>query len=261
MRFENKLLFSFDKNYSTNIFFRQPDKYLELENISRTKKNLINMGSNLSYSPLCFGKDSFSLHLKKFNRILNFNLKTKEITVEAGLNLAELLNFTLKHNLWIPQLPGYPFISVGGAVATNAHGKSCAFHGTIRNSIKKISLFHKDNGWLNLSKNENREIFDLTIGGLGLTGTIVNITFELEEIESKTFTTNKTKVLTISDCIRRIREKSGDKNSFIYSWNYADSIKNLGSGIIFENYLNNEGAEKAKFIPEKLTNRFIKLYY
>jgi decaprenylphospho-beta-D-ribofuranose 2-oxidase len=259
MKFEKKIFFSFDKNYSADIFFRQPDKYIELEKISRIKKNFTNMGTNLSYSPLCFGKDSIALQLKKFNRILNFDLNTKEITVESGLNLAELLNFTLKYNLWIPQLPGYPLISVGGAVASNAHGKSCAFHGTIRNSIKRISLFHKDNGWLNLSKKENKEIFDLTIGGLGLTGTIVNITFELEEIKNKSFTTNKTKVLTISDCIKKIREKSDNKSSFTYSWNRADSLKNLGKGIIFENSLDNNGTEKTQYIPEKLTNKFTKL--
>ena len=50
--------------------------------------------------------------------------------------------------------------------AANAHGKSCAIHGTIRNSIKSILLFHKKHGWINLSENENKEIFDLTIGGL-----------------------------------------------------------------------------------------------
>ena len=55
---------------------------------------------------------------------------------------------------------------------TESHGSS----GTIRNSVKEIKMFHNQNGWLNLSKDENKEIFDLTIGGLGLTGTIINIT-------------------------------------------------------------------------------------
>ena len=74
------------------------------------------------------------------------------------------MNFTLSHNLWIPQLPGYPLITVGGAVAANSHGKSCAIHGTIRRSIESILLFHKTHGWMNLSEEENKEIFDLTIG-------------------------------------------------------------------------------------------------
>ena len=140
---------------------------------------------------MSFAKKSISLELRDFNRVLDFNLKDKEITVEAGMNLAEFLNFTLKHNLWIPQIPGYPFITLGGAVATNAHGKSCALDGTIKNSIKSMRIFHKKNGWINLSKDENRDIFDLTIGGIGLTGTIVDITFKLKDIKNTNFITKK----------------------------------------------------------------------
>ena len=55
---------------------------------------------------LIFFKKSISISLNRFNRILNFDLKQKMITVEAGITLAELLNFTLKNNLWIPQLQG-----------------------------------------------------------------------------------------------------------------------------------------------------------
>ena len=176
---EEKKIFSFDKNFSHNILFSKPDKYKSLEDISNNYDEIISTGSNLSYSPLAINKDGILLELKKFNRILGFNKEEKIITVEAGMTLMEFLNFTLKENLWIPQLPGYPTITIGGAVAANSHGKSCGIHGTIRNSIKSILLFHKINGWINLSENENKEIFDLTIGGLGLTGTIVSVTFNL----------------------------------------------------------------------------------
>ena len=143
---EKKIFCSFDQNYSESISFKKPDKYREIEKLSKFDGNLISVGSNLSYTPLSFYKDSLSINLKKFNRIINFNSRDKEITVEAGMTLAELLNFSLKYNLWIPQLPGYPHITLGGAVATNAHGKSCANDGTIRNSIKNILIFHKKMG-------------------------------------------------------------------------------------------------------------------
>ena len=103
------------------------------------------------------------------------------------MKIYDFLNFTLGHKLWIPQIPGYPLISIAGAVATNAHGKSCGFHGTIRNLIKKITIFHRDQGWVNLSENENKEIFELTIGGFGLTGTIIDITFQLVDFEGFSF--------------------------------------------------------------------------
>ena len=133
---ENKKFYSFDKNFSAQVYYKQPDKYREIENLSKIEGNLINVGSNLSYTPLSFYENSLSIQLKKFNRIINFDLQNKEITVEAGMTIAELLNFTLKYNLWIPQLPGYPLITLGGAVATNAHGKSCANNGTIRKLVR-----------------------------------------------------------------------------------------------------------------------------
>lgn len=226
---------SFDRSYSSDVFFKRPEKYKEIEKFSAESQNLITMGSNYSYVPLSFYQESIVLDLKKFNRILNFDKQKKEITVEAGIKIFEFLNFILDYNLWIPQLPGYPYISLGGAVATNAHGKSCGTHGTIRNSVKKILLYHKVHGWLNLSNDENKEIFDLTIGGLGLTGTIVSITFSLEEFNFTSFTTVKKKVFLIQDVIKNFTNETTDKNIFIYSWNAMDDLKNFGKGYIFKN--------------------------
>ena len=237
---EKKKVFSFDKTYSSIISFAQPDKYKSLENISKDHRKIINAGSNLSYSPLGFCEDGISIDLKKFNRIIELDKENKTITVEAGITLIEFLNFTLKHDLWIPQLPGYPSITIGGAVASNSHGKSCGLHGAIRKSVKSILLFHKNHGLIKLSENENKDIFDLTIGGLGLTGSIINVTLNLIEIKSTRFITKIKKVNSIEEC-QKIISKKGD--SYIYSWHRADTIKKFGEGFIFENSIdiNNKG--------------------
>jgi len=231
---EHIRLKSFDGSYSSDVILKKPDKYREIEKFSKDAQFLITMGSNYSYAPLSFYKESLVLDLKKFNRIITFNEKNKEITVEAGMQIFELLNFTLDYNLWIPQLPGYPYISLGGAVATNAHGKSCGTHGTIRKSVKKILLYHKTHGWLNLSNEENKEIFDLTIGGLGLTGTIVSITFNLKEFNFTEFLTTKKKVFSVEDSIKNLKVQNNE-DAFIYSWNTTDDSKNFGRGYIFKN--------------------------
>ncbi len=248
--FEKKKLYSFDKNYSSTIFFKEPDKYREIEKFSNLSKEIITTGANYSYSPAAFGKGSLSLMLKKFDRILNFDLKKKEITVESGLILSKFLNFLLKNDLWIPQIPGYPFITLGGAVAANSHGKSCGTHGTIRNSIKGILLFHKTNGWLELSEEKNKDIFDLTIGGLGLTGTIVNITFKLSSLEHKQFDTTIDEVKSVKDCIKKIKYEYLE-DTFIYSWNRADNIKDFGKGFVFKNTINNKTSKNFRKITEK----------
>lgn len=247
---KNKKIFSFDKSFSTNIIFSQPDKYKLLEKISNTSDNLINIGSNLSYSPLGFSKESLSINIKNFDRILHFDKRERTITVEAGLTLIGFLNFTLKHNLWIPQLPGYPTITIGGAVAANAHGKSCGKHGTIRKSVKSILLFHKTHGWLNLSEDENKEIFDLTIGGIGLTGTIVSVTFELMEIKSSKFITKKKEVNSVEESKKIILDKGKDA-SYTYTWNRADNLSDFGKGFVYKNYLDKNPNSFEKLKEEK----------
>ena len=233
---KKKKIKSFDQNCTLEIYIKNSDKYKQLENDSRSVNNLITMGSCYSYVAASFKEKSLSINMKNFNRILFFDKEKKIITVEAGIKIFELLNFTLQYNLWIPQIPGHPFISIGGAVASNVHGKSCAFYGTIKNSITNIKIFHKNHGWLNLNSEENKDIFDLTIGGLGLTGTIISVTFKLQELNSLNFLTTVKNVNSISQTIDFL-ELSNDKN-LIYSWNIINSTSNInsfGKGLIFEN--------------------------
>ena len=237
--FEKKTYTSFDKNYSAKIYIKKPDKYREIENSSLSSDNLITMGSAYSYAAASFKKNSLSLSFDKFNRVIDFDKIKKTITVEAGMKFFDFLNFTLEHSLWIPQIPGYPLISIGGAVAANAHGKSCSFHGSIRNLIKKITLFHRNHGWLNLSEKENKEIFDLTIGGYGLTGTIVDVTFDLINFNGFNFNTLIEETSSSLDAITKIKNNTNTEN-YIYSWNRADNKNNFGKGFIFQNKINSD---------------------
>ena len=225
---------SLDKNNSAEIFFSKPDKYRDIEKISGAHDHIITMGSCNSYTPASFGKNNLSIELTKFNRIIEFDKKNKLITVEAGINLSDLFNFTLRHALWIPQIPGYPSITIGGAIASNAHGKSCGHHGTIRNQIKKMKLFHKVNGWLNLSPEENKDIFDLTIGGFGLTGSIIEVQLELVSLNSNNFITKIQQTNSIIDTINKM-SINNHKETYSYSWNRADGLNNFGKGFIFQN--------------------------
>ena len=232
-----KKIYSLDKNYSADIFFKRPDKYKEIEIISSKFDNIITMGSCNSYTPASFRKNALSIQLTKFNRIIEFDKSQKLITVEAGIMLSDLFNFTLARGLWVPQIPGYPTITIGGAIASNSHGKSCGFHGTIKKQIKRIKIFHKLHGWLNLSDEENKDIFDLTIGGLGLTGSIVEVQLRLEELSGNNFVTKIIETDSSNDTVKKINFDV-KKETYCYSWNRSDSFKNFGKGFVFQNELN-----------------------
>ena len=242
---------SLDKSYKAEIVFISPDKYKNFENTVSKYEYINTMGSCNSYTPASFKKDILSIELKKFNRIIDFDKKNQLITVESGIQLSELCNFTLSHNLWIPQIPGYPSITVGGLVATNSHGKSCGVHGTIKRQIKKIKIFHKINGWINLSENENKEIFELTIGGFGLTGSIIEVQLKLEEFVGNNFFTELEPTNSTKDTLKKFNSDD-QKEIYYYSWNRSDNYKNFGKGFIFRNSIN---FEKNKILSKKINFR------
>ena len=241
---------SLDKNYSAEIYLKRPDKYREIEEISSSLENITTMGSCNSYTAASFKKNNLSIDLTKFDRIIEFDKENKLITVEAGINFSKLFNFTLKHDLWLPQTPGYPAITLGGAIATNSHGKSCGYHGTIRQQIIKILIFHKEHGWLNLSENENKNIFDLTIGGFGLTGTIIHVQLKLKKFLGDNFITSVKKTISSKDTIKKMNLNQ-DKEIYYYSWNRTDSFDNFGKGFIFQNEVN---LEKKIIKPKEISS-------
>ena len=254
-----KKISSLDRSTNVDIFIKRPDKYREIENFSLNTDNLITMGGCNSYTPASFKRNNLSLLFTKFDRVINFDKSSKTMTVEAGIKLSNLLNFTLKHNLWIPQIPGYPLITLGGAVAANTHGKSSDTHGTIRNQIKSILIFHKTHGWMKLSNEENKSIFDLTIGGFGLTGTIVNVELELIEITGYNFTTTIEKVSSAKDAVEKLNKRDFT-NLFSYSWNKTINKKRFGEGLIFNNKINenvkNLQIDKMHFKNKNLDRHF-----
>ena len=255
-----KKIHSLDKNYSAEIFLKKPDKYNEIEKVSLKFDNIITMGSCNSYAPASFKKDSLSIKLTQFNRILEFDEKNKLITVEAGITLSNLFNFTLPHGLWVPQIPGYPTITIGGAIASNSHGKSCGFHGTIKKQIKRIKIFHKIHGWLNLSNDENKDIFDLTIGGFGLTGSIVEVQLKLEQLSGNNFTTRINDTTSSKDTVKKMNFDN-NREIYCYSWNRTDNLKNFGKGLIFQNEINldsnNKITKNLDFKKTDINNNFI----
>lgn len=242
---------SFDKSYKKIISTVAPANLIDIETCSSNSKKLITMGSNYSYAPAPLGSKSLSIKMLNFNKILNFNIKKKEITVQAGIKLYELLNFTLKFNLWIPQLPGYPFITIGGAVAANVHGKSSGFYGTIRNSIKELLIFHKEKGWINLSLYKNRDLFELTIGGLGLTGTIVSVTLKLENFNYINFLTKRYEVKNITETINYLKQYRDTQDLYLYSWNDASNFNNFGRGFVFASKPIDKSKKKKIFLEFK----------
>ena len=125
-----------------------------------------------------------TISMSEFNRFLAFNNKTGLLTVEAGVLLSDVIKIFLPRGWFPPVTPGTKFVSIGGMVSSDVHGKNHLKSGTFINYVKWIDLLNSEGEIIRCSREQNKEIFFWTFGGMGLTGIIINIAFSLKPIES-----------------------------------------------------------------------------
>ena len=225
------MITSFDKTENNSCKIIQPWKYSDLKKIPQSQ--LVVRGSGLSYCNASVVENGYSIEMKNFNRILEFNETNKTITVESGVQIGDLNNFLIKKGWFIPVLPGYPTITIGGCIAFNIHGKSQFKIGTFTDWVQSITLYHPSYGEITCSRTENEGIFYLTAGGFGFTGLILSATLKISRNEYQKLEINKVVCGNINHGIELIKENS-EQYDFIYSWNDLNTTGNLfGRGIVY----------------------------
>jgi len=137
-----------------------------------------------SYGDSCLNDGRDLLDCTPLNRILDFDWETGRIRLEAGVNFADLLEVIVPRGWFLPVTPGTKFVTVGGAIANDVHGKNHHRAGTLGNHVEQIMLFRSDGSEMQCSLMENPELFRATIGGLGLTGVIAWADLRLKPIPS-----------------------------------------------------------------------------
>jgi FAD/FMN-containing dehydrogenase len=116
--------------------------------------------------------------------VLGFDPEAGRIAVEAGLLLGDLITHVLPHGWFVPVTPGTKFVSVGGAVAADVHGKNHHVAGSFSAHVEAFDLALADGRIVTCSPAEHPEIFAATCGGMGLTGILLAVTLRLLRIET-----------------------------------------------------------------------------
>ncbi|MFN8370465.1 MAG: FAD-binding protein [Bacteriovoracaceae bacterium] len=235
-----KTLISFDLNESCKTKLYRPETYKDLFKICSESDQVIALGGGLSYS-LAGTAPKATINMKMFDRILSFK-ETSEgatISVEAGITLESLLKFSIAKGYFLSILPGYPLITVGGCVAFNVHGK-CQYNiGNFESVVESITLFHPLYGTKTLSRSENSELFELTVGGIGLTGIILSVELKLKKLKGNKLKLNKAFVKNPLDAVEKMESLKG-KFDYIYSWNdFNLNGAKFGQGYVYsEEFIN-----------------------
>ncbi len=124
------------------------------------------------------------LESTRADRIRSFEPATGRLHCEAGLSLAEILRLFVPRGWFPPVTPGTKFVTVGACVACDVHGKNHHRDGSFANFVDRITLRTAAGRLVECGPDRERELFLATVGGMGLTGLIVDVTLRLRRVES-----------------------------------------------------------------------------
>jgi FAD/FMN-containing dehydrogenase len=157
------------------------DQIAEILN-SAQPGGLLPFGRGRSYGDSCLNAGRGLVQCGRLNRILGFDESTGVVRCESGVALCDLIDVLLPKGWFLPVTPGTSFVTVGGAIANDVHGKNHHCAGTFGAHVYQIALHRSDKGLIFCSSRENPEMLRATIGGLGLTGIIAWADVQLKRV-------------------------------------------------------------------------------
>ena len=125
------------------------------------------VGMGRSYGDVCLLKDGNLLLTTGMNRLIDFDPESGLLTAEGGVTLAQILDFSVPRGFFLPVSPGTKYVTLGGAIANDIHGKNHHVAGTFGSHVTQFELVRSDGSRRLCSPTENPDLYAATIGGLG----------------------------------------------------------------------------------------------
>lgn len=206
-----------------------PSSYSALHSYIKQEENIITRGMGRSYGDSANG--SKILKTSYLDHFIEFDDNSGKLTAEAGITLREMLKIIVSSGWFLPVTPGTSFVTLGGAIASDVHGKNHHVAGTFGEHIISIRMLLGTGEVVTASQKENKDLFYSTCGGMGLTGIILSATIQLIPIKSSLINQKTIK----ADCIETVCEAFETNSNAPYSVAWVDSLakgKNLGRSIL-----------------------------
>jgi FAD/FMN-containing dehydrogenase len=215
----------------------------ELPDFDRFKKSVLPYGCGKSYGDSCLNKGGTLLDTRGMNHFISFDGETGIMRAEAGCTLAQILDFLVPRGWFLAVTPGTKYITLGGAIANDVHGKNHHVAGTFGCHVTRFELVRSDGSRVVCSPAKNAELYRATIGGLGLTGLITWAEFRNQPIKSPYWAVDSIKFDSLDEFFE-INEESEAEFDYTVSWiDCTASGGDLGRGI----YNRGNHAEEIEF--------------
>ena len=195
--------------------------------------SLLPHGQGRSYGDSCLNAGGSLLMTQRLDRILGFDPATGVVRCEAGVTLDALLRLGTWQGWFPPVTPGTKFVSVGGAIANDVHGKNHHKAGTFGRYVQRFELVRSDGSRRVCSPTENRDWYEATIGGMGLTGLITWADVQLRRISNPFIVQETLPFQNLEGFLELARESEQDYELTV-AW--VDSLargRSLGRGLYY----------------------------
>ena len=241
--------FTFTNSFKSKIIL--PKNLNEIRKSIKKKFTLV--GNLRSYGDSSIGRKSH-ISLKNFNKIIKIDKNKKYIEVEAGIYLLDLLKFCVKKGFTLACMPGCKYVTLGGMLANNVSGK-LPQKNKIKHHVISLKLLNNQNKILECSNKKNKKLFDLTIGGKGLTGPILSAKLSLKKISSSEIYQKN----IYFNSYKNFQLKLNENKKFEYVVVWLDFISNQFKGVLFfGKHLKGRGNLDFNFKDYKFPYYFIK---
>ena len=225
--------------------------------------SLLPYGLGRSYGDSCLNAERALVDCRRLNRILGFDESTGVLRCESGVTFAEIIDVFLPKGWFLPVTPGTQFVTVGGAIANDVHGKNHHCAGTFGGHVRQLGLHRSNDGAVFCSPDENPEMFRATIGGLGLTGVIAWADIQLRPVVGPWIDAEVVPFESLSTFLDLSRESDG-RFEYTVAWLDCFAGKNP-RGIFFrgnhsaetgKNFRPKHGPKLPFALPAWLLNRY-----
>ncbi|AKU89942.1 FAD-binding oxidoreductase [Vulgatibacter incomptus] len=201
------------------------------DSLPASDATLLPHGLGRSYGDSCLNDGGALLATRGLSRLISFDRAGGVIRCEAGVSLSEILDLVVPAGWFLPVTPGTKFVTVGGAIANDVHGKNHVADGTFGRFVRSLELLRSDGTRLVCSPEQNAEWFQATIGGLGLTGLVTWAEFQLRPIHNPFIEAQTVRFGGLDEFFSLNDESERD---YVYTVAWIDILatgKHLGRGI------------------------------
>lgn len=200
---------------------------------ARETRSLLARGLGRSYGDSALNADNILIDMRTIDHVRAFNPATGVLDAEAGMSLKDILALAAFHGekWFLPVSPGTKFVTLGGAIANDVHGKNHHGAGCFGNHVLSLRLLRSDGTIVECAPDQNAGLFSATIGGMGLTGLILSARLALKAVPGPWFESEDIRYDGLDDFYRLTADSLAD---WEYTVAWIDCLSGgdgLGRGI------------------------------